>query len=139
MELTIPDYGILAMTAAGAVIGLFIGVSGALAFLAGAVAASVAGCFAWPLSADFISHVWLRGIAVGVVSLLAFGIVRWLVKKVVHGLVAQPGDALLGSLLAALTGAVVSLGVVWGIGLVFPGNPDVASVLLERLFVLFEG
>lgn len=136
MELTIPDYAILAMTVGGAVIGLFIGVSGALAFLAGAVAAGAAGCFAWPLSADFINAVWLRGIAVGVASLLVFGIVRWLVKKFVHGLVAQPGDALLGSFLSALTGAVVSLGVVWGLGYFFPDSPELASVFLERVLVL---
>lgn len=136
MELTVPDYAILAMTVGGAVIGLFIGVSGALAFLAGAVAASVAGYFAWPLSADFIGAAWLRGIAVGVVSLLVFGIVRWLVKKFVHGLVAQPGDALLGSFLAALTGAVVSLGVVWGLGHFFPNNSDLTSVLLEKVLVI---
>ncbi len=136
MDLTIPDYAILSAAAAGAVVGLFIGVSGALAFLAGALAAVAAGCFAWPSSANVLDAAWLRGIAVGVLSLLAFGIVRWLVKRCVHGLVAQPGDALLGSLFSALTAATVSLCVVWGLQALLPDSQGVASLLLEKVFVL---
>lgn len=136
MELTIPDYAVVALAVAGAVVGLFIGISGALAFLAGAVAASAAGFFAWPFSADVIASPWLRGIAVGILTLLVFGSVRWGVKKLVHGLVAQPGDALIGSLLAALTCGLLSLGAVWGLRFLFPENPDFASVLLEKVLVL---
>lgn len=97
------DYVILAVAAGGAVAGLFIGFSGSLAFLAGSVSAAVAARFGWAFSAGFIESPWARAAAVAVGAILAFGIVRWLVRKFVHGLVAQPGDALLG---AAAFGAV---------------------------------
>jgi len=77
--------------------GLFIGFSGSLAFLAGGVSAVVAARFGWALSAGFIESPWGRAAAVAVGAILVFGIVRWLVRKFVHGLVAQPGDALLGA------------------------------------------
>lgn len=136
MELTILDYGILAMTLGGAVVGLFIGFSGALAFLAGLGVSVAAGFFAWPQSAAWISSVWLRALAVGVGALVVFGLSRLIVKKCVHGLVAQPGDALLGLTFAALAGATLSLGAAWGLSLVFPDDPDFASSLLERALSL---
>lgn len=135
MDLRLPDYAILAVTLGAAVCGLFVGFSGALGFLTGAVSALATGYFAWPLSADFIASAWLRGLAVGLVSLLVFGLVRWLTKKFVHGLVAQPGDALLGMLFAALAGFGVVAGIVWGAGLLMPDNPNVTSAIVEEVLV----
>jgi len=135
MDLTIPDYAILAVTLGAAVVGLFVGFSGALAFLSGLIASGFAGFFAWPLSANFIASVWVRGLAVGVGALLVFGLVRYLVKKFVHGLVAQPGDALLGMLVAALAGFAVTLTVIWGLGTMWPNNPELTSTLLEKVLV----
>jgi len=135
MDLTIPDYAILAVTLGAAVIGMFVGFSGALAFLSGLVFSVLAGYFAWPLSADYIGSVWVRALAIGVGALLVFGLVRWLVKKFVHGLIAQPGDALLGMLFAALAGFAVTLGIVWGLRTLFPENPNLASVLVEGVLV----
>ena len=45
MNIAPPDYVILALAAGGAVTGLFIGLSGALAFFVGAVGAGFAATF----------------------------------------------------------------------------------------------
>lgn len=137
MNLTTPDYAVLALTLGGAVIGLFIGFSGALAFLCGSVAAAAAGSFAFPLLADEVANPWARGLAVGVGMLLVFGVVRYLVRKFVHGLVAQPGDAIFGSLVSALTGAACSLGVVWLVG-TLTGDASFNSALLNRILCLLS-
>ena len=52
MDLAPSDYVILALAAGGALTGLFIGFSGALAFLAGSVGATFAARIGWPLSAS---------------------------------------------------------------------------------------
>ena len=135
MDLAVPDYAVLAVATGAAVVGLFVGFSGALAFLSGLFSSVLFGFWAWPASAGFISSPWTRGLAVGVASLLVFGLVRWLVKRFVHGLVAQPGDALLGMILSALTGLAVTLGVVWCLGNIWPDNPDLKSALLEEVLV----
>ena len=132
MELLAPDYAALAVTLAGAVIGLFIGFSGALAFLCGSVAAAALGCFAFPALAGEIANVWVRGLAVGLASLLAFGLVRLVVKKIVHGILAQPGDAIFGSLIAAVSGFAVALSVVWLLGVV-TGSPVFESMLIQKV------
>lgn len=135
MTLEPADYVVLSTTVITAVFGLFIGFSGTLAFFAGALLAVACGFFAWDPSADLIANSWLRALAVGVASLLVFGLVRFVVKKSVHGFVAQPGDAILGALVSALTGATVSLGVV---GLLFLslGWEAARSVLLEKALSL---
>ena len=48
---------------------------------------------------------WQRAGGVLVATLLAFGIVRMIVKKLVNGLLAQPSDAILGFLIGAALGA----------------------------------
>lgn len=131
MTLELADYIILSITVITAVFGLFIGFSGTLAFLSGALAAVACGFLAWGPSADLILNSGLRALAVGIASLLVFGLVRFVVKKCVHGLVAQPGDAIFGALTSALSGALVSLGVV---GLLFLslGCEAARSGLLEK-------
>lgn len=132
MELTGADYAVLAVTLGGAVIGLFIGFSGALAFLCGAAASAAAGTFAFPLLAVEIANVWARGAIVGVGGLLVFGFVRYVVKKLVHGLIAQPGDAIFGSLIAAASSFAVVLAIVWLLG-VLTGEPLFTSALLQKV------
>ena len=132
MELTGADYAVLAVTLGGAVIGLFIGFSGALAFLCGTAAAAAAGTFAFPMLASEIANVWARGAAVGLGGLLVFGLVRLVVKKLVHGLVAQPGDAIFGSLVAAVSSCSVAMAVVWLLG-TLTGEPTFSSALLQKV------
>jgi len=104
------DYVLGAVTLVAAVLGLFGGFSGALGFCAGVVAAGAAGKFGYPYARDVIAAPWGAALAVLAATLLAFGIARAVVKRVVRGLLAQPADAIFGFLVAAVTGAGVSLG-----------------------------
>ena len=113
MTLAPPDYVILALAAGGAVTGLFIGLSGALAFFVGAVGAGFAATFCWPLSASYFESGMTRGVAVAIASLVAFWIVRMVVRRTVKVALAQPGDAIFGAIAAALSGLAAGLGVIW--------------------------
>lgn len=101
MELLPADYVLLALAAVCALTGLFRGLSGTLAFFVAVFAALAGGYAAWIHGAAFLENPWLRGLAAFVCALLAYGIARLIVKKLVNGLLAQPSDALLG-LLAGL-------------------------------------
>jgi hypothetical protein len=90
--------------------GLFRGFSGTLAFLAALAAGGVVASFMWPFSVDFTHEAWLRGAVTIVASLLAFGIVRLVVKKLVNGLLAQPSDAIFGMLVGAAGGSLLAVG-----------------------------
>lgn len=105
------DYVLCGLTVVMAVTGLFRGFSGTLGFVLAGVAAALAGCLSWPYSASLTTAGWLRAAVTLVAALLAFGIVRLIVKKLVNGLLAQPTDALLGMLVGA--GLGVLLLVVW--------------------------
>lgn len=139
MELTVPDYCIIAFTACGAVVGLFIGFSGALAFLAGLLASAVSGHLAWPVLQELLPNAMARGIAVLAGSLLVFGIVRWTIAKCVHGLIAQPGDSLLGALLAAATGLALSLCAIWLLRTFMPGDPAFSSAIFDMALAYARG
>ena len=130
----VAEYAILAATLGAAVIGLFIGFSGSLAFLAGSLAAGAVARFGWTMAVDVIPNAWTRGIAVTVAALLAFGIARWIVKKMVHGFVAQPGDAIFGALVAGAVGFCLSAGgilLLAAFGLI--DNASVPAILSELL------
>ena len=103
------DYVIFGATAIAAVFGLLGGLSGALAFLAGTVAASLAGRCAWYASLDWFDASWARGLTSLAIALVAFGLARKLVRLVVHKILAQPGDAIFGCLVAAAAGFALSL------------------------------
>ena len=92
-----------------AVMGLFRGFSGALAFLVGMAAAAAAAFAGWEQSARFLSVEWQRGGATLAAALLAFGLARIIVKKIVNCLLAQPTDAILGLLACAASGVVLLL------------------------------
>jgi hypothetical protein len=128
-----PDYVILALAAGGVVTGLFIGLSGALAFFSGCLAASFAATFGWRFSASLLSSGLARGLAVALVTLIAFWAVRALVRKTVKVALAQPGDSILGALAAGISGFAVGIGVVWlAQFLGFPGAEG-SSLLSEVL------
>ena len=128
------EYVIFAATLGAAVVGLFVGFSGSLAFLAGSLAASATARFGWAMAAEHIPNVWARGVAMSVAALLAFGIIRWIVKKMVHGLVAQPGDAIFGAIVAGAVGFCFSAGGIMllaAFGLI--DQSSVPQLLLELL------
>ena len=115
MELSAPLPVDLGGALVGAVVGLFIGFSGALAFLVSTAAAIAFGYFAWGPITPSIPSVPLRGLVVGLAALLVLGLVRWIIKKCVHGLIAQPGDAIFGALVGG--GALlVIIECVWKVG-----------------------
>ena len=101
------DYALCGITIVMAVLGLFRGFSGTLGFALGAAAAAFAASFGWTCSASFTAVAWQRGAGVLVVTLLAFGIVRLVVKKLVNGLLAQPSDAIFGFLTGAALGVLI--------------------------------
>ena len=141
--LTVPDCVAITVTGCSAVVGLVVGFSGALAFLAGLVAAVSFGFLAWPALSEWLSEYVpnsiIRGAIAVAVSLLAFGLVRWVVSKCVHGLIAQPGDSLLGAIFAAVAGFAVAIGGIWLLVSFFPNDPSFSSVLLEEVLSYAAG
>ena len=101
------DYVLCGLTLVMAVTGLFRGFSGTLAFGLALAAAVFAATFGWAYSASFTDVVWQRGAGVLVAALLAFGLVRLIVKKLVNGLLAQPSDAIFGFLIGAALGVLI--------------------------------
>ena len=101
------DYALCGITVVMAVLGLFRGGSGTLGFVLGVIAAAAVGSFGWAYSASFTDVAWQRGAGVLVVTLLVFGIVRFIVKKLVNGLLAQPSDAIFGFLVGAALGVLM--------------------------------
>ncbi len=110
MQLLRADYVLVGIAAVMAIIGLFRGFSGTIAFFAGVAALAISAALGWKYSAEFVDATWARALATLVVALLAFGVVRMIVRKLVNGLLAQPSDALFGFLLGALFGALVVVG-----------------------------
>lgn len=107
MNLLPADYVLLAFTALCALVGLFRGLSGTLAFFVAVGAAVGVGYATWVFAAPFLEGVWMRGLASFIAALLAFGLARLLVKKLVNGILAQPSDALFGALIGLLVAAAV--------------------------------
>lgn len=112
MELLPADYALCGFALTMAILGLFRGLSGTLAFMIAVVAAVLAGIFGWDYSSTLTAVPWMRVAGTLVAVLLVFGIVRVIVKRLVNGLLAQPSDAIFGF----LTGAVfwVLIVVAWG-------------------------
>ena len=101
------DYALCGITVVMAVLGLFRGFSGTLGFVLGVIAAAFVGSFGWTYSLSFTAVTWQRGTGVLVAALLAFGLVRLIVKKLVNGLLAQPSDAIFGFLIGAALGVLI--------------------------------
>lgn len=107
MELLPADYVLLGLMALPAVLGLFRGFSGTVAFFAAGICSALACSLVWRLSAGWSNEVWLRGLETFLAVLLVFGLVRVVVKKLVKGLLAQPSDALFGVLTGAVFGVLI--------------------------------
>ena len=117
-ELQTADYILCGLTIVAAVTGLFRGFSGTLAFAAASAAAAAAGSFGWAYSATLTDALWQRGAGVLAATLVVFGLVRLIVKKLVNGLLAQPSDAILGALVGAALGAAVII--IWAYSGLYP-------------------
>lgn len=116
MEFTPADLVILGVAGVAAIFGLIGGFSGALAFLVGLGGGAFAARFAWLTSVSWFEADWARALATLAIALVAFGLVRMLIRKVVHGILAQPADALFGALVAAASGFALAVGIVFLLG-----------------------
>ena len=105
------DYILIALTSTMAIMGLFRGLSGVLAFISAIVVSGAAGTFGWGFSARYLDEVWARGVVILIASLLAFGIVRAIVKKLVNNILSQPSDSIFGFLIGAA--AAVLIAIIW--------------------------
>lgn len=101
------DYALCGLTLVMAVMGLFRGFSGTLGFILAVVLAGLAASFGWLYSASVTTVVWQRAAGVIVATLLTFGLVRLVVKKIVGGILAGPSDALFGLLVGVLFGVII--------------------------------
>ena len=126
------DFALAGVVILLAGIGLFRGLSGELGSLAGFAAASIAGfCLLGT------ARVWIASFAPAlgcenyvapiayvidfVISLVAFGLARWLVAKFVSFCVPQPTNAFLGMLSGLFKSAVI-LSLLTGVGLMQAGT-----------------
>ena len=118
MTLLPADFALVGLAAVMAVLGLFRGLSGMLAFVVSTAVVIGIGAFCWSFSETVTVVPWQRVGLTAVAVLVAFGLVRMVVSKIVHAVLAQPADAIFG-LLAGI--ALASLAVVgWaysGVGL----------------------
>lgn len=121
------DYVLMALAVASAVLGLFRGFSGMLAFCIATGASGVAGSVGWRVSEPVFEHLWVRALAVLAGLLVVFGIVRALVRRFVNGLLAQPADAIFGFLAGVLLVALVAVG--WAVSGLFLEYSYIASEL----------
>ena len=112
-QFQIADWLLCGLTVVMAVLGLFRGFSGTLAFLLATFSAALAGNFGWLYTVNFTEVLWQRALATLVGTLLIFGIVRLFVKKLVNGLLSQPSDAIFGFLTGAAFGALLLAAWVW--------------------------
>ena len=112
-------------------IGLYRGLSGELASLAGFAAAAAGGGVLYGYAHICVRAIGFNkgdttelvatGVAVFVLGLIVFGIVRKMVDKFVSFLVPQPTNALLGALSGVLKSLVI-LFLLTGVGFMRPGT-----------------
>lgn len=135
MALGSSDYIIIGISLAAAVLGMFGGFSGALAFLAGVGSAVAALRFGWDFLASRIQTPWVLALAALLCALVVFGIARLIVKKFVKNLLAQPADAIFGALIAAVAGFAAAIAGAYAFEHVL--DMPVDSVLLAEVVGLF--
>ena len=112
------DWALGAIALTLAVMGIFRGFSGSLSFVAASASATTAAMFFWGYLTRWDMQTWVRGAITLTLSLLVFGLIRTIVKRFVHGLLAQPADAIFGFVVGLVVSAIVILA--WaasGIGL----------------------
>ena len=131
MELAPLDLALLAVVALIAAIGLYRGLSGELASLAGFAAAAAAGYCLYGSAHDSVralgfnkgdgTELVAAGVVDFVIGLVTYGLVRWSVNKFVSFLVPQPTNALLGGLSGLVKGFAL-LCLLTGVGFLRPGT-----------------
>ena len=107
MQLQPADYAIGGVAVVFAAMGLFRGFSGTLAFFAASAAAAFAAVASRPVAVQALGAEWARVAAGIAVSVVAFGVVRLIVKKTVNGLLDQPTDSIAGVAAGLLLWAVL--------------------------------
>lgn len=107
IEMLPADWALAAIVLTLAVLGLFRGFSGTIAFVVALAAGLFVAAFGWKYLNSYLPVEWQRGAAVLVAALLAFGLVRIIVKKLVNGLLSQPTDAILGLLVGVACGILL--------------------------------
>ena len=108
MSLQPADYVFAGLATVMAVAGALRGFSGTVAFVAATASSAAATALGWTHSARWLDSVWQRVVAASALAVLAFGIVRFAVKKSVNGLLAQPSDAFFG-FVCGVSGAALLL------------------------------
>ena len=73
MQLYTTDYAILSVSVVAGVIGLFLGFSGAMSFLAASVISAFSSKLVWTISASYLTTAWTRGLVTVIATLLVFG------------------------------------------------------------------
>ena len=136
MVYTTADYAIAIAALAAAILGLFNGFSGALAFLSGLALSLVAGRASWAWSGCRFDSAWARVLVTLVVALLAFGLVRAVVRRMVNGLLRQPADAVFGFIVAGATGFMLALAAVYFLNL--SGLTTIESAFVSAAESLFQ-
>ncbi|MBO7309033.1 MAG: hypothetical protein J6V38_05315 [Kiritimatiellae bacterium] len=116
------------------ILGLFRGASGFFSFVSATIISIAAGIIAWPYAVSLSDQTSVRYFIVIVGSLLAFGLVRVVVKKVVNGLLSQPADSIFGFLI----GAAASLMLLY-IAANIPKARDVSIIARESYELIKAG
>lgn len=118
MTLLPADYALLGLALVMSVTGLFRGLSGMLAFVVSTVVVCGVGALGWTFSETVTVVLWQRVGLTALIVLVAFGIVRLVVTKIVHAMLAQPADAIFGFLAGIALVALIAVGLAaGGIGL----------------------
>lgn len=134
MELGFPEYLVLAVALGGMVVGLFIGLSGTLAFMVASVAAAFAAKFGWAYLTTLLDATWARILAAALISLVLFWVVRLFVAKTVKLVVAQPGDAIFGALAAGAMAYLMLAAIAWALASLGATDYLWHTPLLEGVF-----
>ena len=113
MQLLPADYAICAVAVVMALLGLFRGLSGTLAFAAASATAVFTASFGWAYSASLTDVVWQRAGGVLLATLLAYAVVRMVIKKLVNGMLSQPSDAIFGMLAGVVVAFLLVLAWAW--------------------------
>lgn len=106
-SLTILDYVLLALSCFFVILGLFRGASGVFSFIAASVISFSTGVFTWESVCSLNVPTWAHFVITLVLGLVVFGIVRFMVKKLVNSLLAQPADSIFGLLLGFATSVLL--------------------------------
>jgi membrane protein required for colicin V production len=131
MDFSVLDWVLLGVISFFAIVGLFRGFSGQLGSLIGIIAALATGYFIYAPVLDTVrSGGWFTGeamqksasaLAVFILSLIIFGLVRRIVARFASFLIPQPANALTGALVGIIKGSIL-VGILVGAGLVQTGR-----------------